>query len=341
MRTDYTPLDARARGLTLHLCSRDELERWAALPDPPALGRALETSGRLASSLPPVAGAADIEEAVRRTVAADLAVLARWAGAANPVLDAFYAQQERRSLRALVRGTVQGAPAEMRLAGLLPTPRLPARVLAELAQARSPREIAMRLFVLGDPHAEALVALTAQARLDLLDVELAIARVLADRLRRAGERGDAALRECIRSHIDLVNAQAALELAGSASDVAALSLFIAGGQALDRGTFVAAANAGARAAAAATLARALTGTALARLLARAGDDPARLEVDALVHTLGVLRHRSRIEPLGSAPVQLFLARLEAQSLDVRRLAWGLELGVPPTAMRDGLVTPWT
>ena len=44
-------------------------------------------------------------------------------------------------------------------------------------------------------HAEALVALTAQARVDLLEVELALARVLAERLRRVAERGDAALRD--------------------------------------------------------------------------------------------------------------------------------------------------
>lgn len=341
MRTDYTPLDARARGLALRLCSRQELEHWAALPDSAALGHALEASGRLARPLPAVAGAADIEEGERRTIAGYLALLARWAGPANPVLDAFYAEQERRSLRALVRGATEGAPAEARLAGLLPTPRLPVPVLAELAQARSPREIALRLLVLGDPHAEALAALTAQARVDLLEVELALARVLADRWRRAAERGDATLRECIRARIDLVNAQAALELAGSPSDGVALALFIPGGKVLDRAAFLGAASAASRAAAAATLVRAFAGSTLAKLFARTPDDPVRLEVDALVHTIAALRRRSRIDPLGSAPVQLFLARVDAQSRDIRRLAWGLELGVPTSALREGLVTPWT
>lgn len=341
MRVDYAALDARARGLALHLCSREELERWSALPDPPALGRALEASGRLAPTLPAVAGAADIEQALRRAVAAYLALLARWAGSGNPVLDAFYAEQERRSLRALVRGAAEGAPAELRLAGLLPTPRLPIAVQAELAQSRTPREVAMRLFVLGDPHAEALVALTAPARVDLLEVEQALARVLADRLRRAAERGDVALRECIGARIDVVNAQAALELAGSSSDLAAPSLFIAGGQALDRDAFVEAAAAATRADAAARLARAFAGTGLAGVFAGVPDDPAQVEIRALVHAIETLRRRSRIDPLGSAPVQLFLARLDLQSRDVRRLAWGLELGMPPAALREGLTTPWT
>jgi vacuolar-type H+-ATPase subunit C/Vma6 len=341
MRIDYTPLDARARGLALHLCSREELERWAALPDPAALGHALAMSGRLGAPLPAVAGAADIEQAERRTVAYYLARLARWAGPANPVLDAFDAEQERRSLRALVRGATEGAPAEARLAGLLPTPRLPVPVLVELAQARSPREIATRLVVLGDPHAQALLALTGQARVDLLEVELVLSRELAERWRGAAKRGDATLRECIRTRIDLVNAQAALELAGSESEVAALSLFIAGGQALDRNSFLAAATAASRSAAAATLARAFAGGTLADLFARTPDDPAQLEVDALVHTIAALRRRSRVDPLGSAPVQLFLARVDAQSTDIRRLAWGLALGVPATTLREGLVTPWS
>jgi vacuolar-type H+-ATPase subunit C/Vma6 len=256
------------------------------------------------------------------------------------VLDAFYAEQERRSLRSLVRGAVQGATPEARLAGLLPTPRLPVAVLAELAQARSPREVATRLFVLGDPDAAALAALTTQARVDLLEVELALARTLAERLRRAAARGDGALREFIRARIDLINAQAALELAGSSSGVAALPLFVAGGQALARDAFVAAASTASRAAAAAALAGAFAGSTLDELFAPVPDDPAQLEVDALAHTIATLRRRSRIEPLGSAPVQLFLARLTAQSTDLRRLAWGLALGVPASALREGLVTPW-
>ena len=103
----------------------------------------------------------------------------------------------------------------------------------------------------------------------------------------------------------------------------------------------ASATAASRAVAAATLARAFAGTTLARVFASAPDDPWQLQVAALVDTIVALRTRSRANPLGSAPVQLFLARLDAQSTDVRRLAWGLELGVPSNALREGLVTPWT
>jgi vacuolar-type H+-ATPase subunit C/Vma6 len=341
VKIDYASVDARARGLAQHLCSREELERWAALADPPALGRALAAGGQLAAPLPAAARAADIEQAERRTLADFLSRLARWAGTDNPVLEAFHAEQDRRSLRALLRGAVEGAAAEARLAGLLPTPQLPEAALAELAQARSPREIAARLFMLGHAQAETLLALTAGPRVDLLEVELALARALAARWRRAAARGDEALRERLGMRIDLENAQAAMQLAGSPSELEAPALFIAGGKALARPAFLAAAGAGSCSEAAASLAGALSRTALGRMVAGAADDPARLEADALVHAIAALRRRGRIEPLGSAPLQLFLARLAAHSADIRRLAWGLELGVPAAALRQNLVTPWS
>jgi vacuolar-type H+-ATPase subunit C/Vma6 len=341
MRAEYAPLDARARGLARHLCTRDELERWAESADPPALARALQASGRVAAPLPATPTAADIDEAVRRTAAAALATLARWAGADNPLLEAFHAEQDRRSLRALLRGAAEAAPPGVRLAALLPTPRLSAAQLADLARARSPREAALRLLVYGDPHAPALVALTATPRVDLLEVELALARVLAERWQRAAARGDAALREALRTRIDLANAQAALELAASAGEFAAPALFIAGGRDLGRDAFVAASRAGSAAGAAAALARAFAGTSLAPLFVPAPASQAQLEAAALVQRMAALRRRGRVEPLGSAPAQLYLARLDAHGRDLRRIAWGIELGVPAAALREGLVTPWS
>mgnify|MGYP003376732532 CR=1 FL=1 len=259
MSRDCAALDARARGLSGHLCTRAELDRWAALPDPAALGRLLQAGGRLADLVPLNAGAADIEQAARRSAADHLRRLARWAGPAHPVVEAFDAEQDRRSLRALLRGATEGAAPELRLAGLLPTARLPAGLLAELAQARSPREIALRLLVLGDPHAHTLLALTTPARVDLLEIERALARVLAERWRTAAARGDGALRACLRQRIDLVNAQAALQLAGTRSDTAADGAFVAGGGVLTRAAFVEAAQAPTRTGAAVRLARAAAG----------------------------------------------------------------------------------
>ncbi len=339
MRTGDAPLAARTRGLALHLFGRDELERWAALPDVATLGKALQDSGGTATPLPLAPTAADIDEAMQRTAAAALAVFARWAGSDSPLLQWFEAEQERRSLRALLRGAVEGAPADERLAGLLPTSRLTPARLNELAHTRAPRELALRLLVYGDPRAAALIALTASPRVDLLQVELALARRLAEDWQQALARADAALRDSSRERVDVFNAVAALELAGAAGEFDIGALFIEGGAALARGAFAAAARAPHAVAAARAIAQAFTGSPLAHLFRPPPESAVRLDDAALTDRIERLRRRCRIEPLGSAPAQWYLARLDAQQRDLRRLAWGLQLGLPPPALREKLLTP--
>jgi hypothetical protein len=60
-----------------------------------------------------------------------------------------------------------------------------------------------------------------------------------------------------------------------------------------------------------------------------------------VHFLDVQRRAARLDPLGSAPFVLFLLRLQAQSTDLRRLAWGAALGAPADLLRSELVTSWS
>lgn len=341
MSARYGPLNTRARGLAQHLCPRATLERWAALPDAAALGRAWQAERPDALPLPPNAGAAEVDDAVRRWTAATLATFARWADDDDPLLAALHAGQDRASLRALLRGALEGAAPAQRLAGTGPTPRLTPARLAELAQARSPREIAARLLVYGDPHAAALLPLTALARQDAFMLERALAGVLADRWRRAAARADAALRETLRERIDLVNAVAALELAGTpAREFDAAAIFVEGGTALRAADFARAAAAPGGEEAGARLARSLAGRPLGRWVASAGGSATHLQASADTDLLHRLRARSRTEPLGSAPAQWFLARLQAQAQDLRRLAWGLELGQPPARLRRELHTPW-
>jgi vacuolar-type H+-ATPase subunit C/Vma6 len=338
MRTDHACLAARARGLAQHLCTRDELERLAALPDLAAFAKALQAGGRTVTPLPPAPTAADVDAAMRRSAAAALAVFGRWAGPAHPLLRLFEAEQDRRSLRALLRGAAEGAPAEQRLAGLLPTLQLSPARRADLARAPAPREVALRLLVLRDPHAQALLALTASPRVDLLEVERTLARTLAQRWREALARADKGLRAWLREGVDLVNAEAALLLAGAPGEFDAETLFVDGGRSLVRDAFVAAATAASRSAAAQRLAQAFSGSTLAHLFRPPPEDPARLEAAALRERIERLRHRARLDPLGCAPALLYLARLEAQQRDLRRLAWGLQLGLPAAVLREGLVT---
>ena len=95
--------------------------------------------------------------AVRRKAAARMRLLARWAGGRDAVLAVVFEEEDRRSLRALLRGAVQGARAEERLEDLIPTPLLPERALAELARQARPAAIAALLTAWQNPYGPALL----------------------------------------------------------------------------------------------------------------------------------------------------------------------------------------
>jgi hypothetical protein len=89
------------------------------------------------------------------------------------------------------------------------------------------------------------------------------------------------------------------------------------------------------------MAHALAGTAMQGLAREAGADAVRLESASLRLALVEQRRLARLDPLGSAPLLSFLLRLQAQSADLQRLAWGASLGAPSELVRAGLVTPWS
>ncbi len=337
---DFIGVGARSRGLSTRLFRRAELEELAGVADLPALVRALARSPKLLEPLPEGASVADVEEAVRHTSARHLATLARWAGERSKALTVFHAEQDRRSLRALLRGAVQGATAEARLHGLLPTPRLPERALKELARQPTPRQVVAQLVLLSHPDAPGLVTLTAVAHPSLFQLEQALLRGYAARALASARLGDDNLRAYVAARLDLGNAQAALLLAGGPRDVDAAGCFVEGGRWLPREAFVAAATAETRARAAEALARSLAATPLAPVFKEKPEDPARVECTALAWALQAQRAAARLDPLCSATLLRFLLALEAQSADLLRLAWGASLGAPASYVRKGLVTPW-
>lgn len=340
--SNFLAADARARGLAQRLFRRAEIEALAAAPDLPALVRTLGRSPQLTQPIEEPATVARIEVAVRHTAARHLALLAKWGGAL-PALAVFYAGQDRRALRAMLRGAIQGAPGDARLAGLLPTPDLPERALVQLARQPSPGKVAAHLVVLRHPYAERLSPVCAAAHPALLDVELALLRAYADRIGTAARGGDANLVAFARERIDVCNLQLALLLAAGPRDVDGAKCFVEGGCWLSRHDFVlACAEDGALpgAAAAARLSRALSGSPLASLARSAETEPTHLEHAALVSDLARQRAAARLDPLGSAPLLVFLLRLEAQSLDLLRVAWAAALGAPAELVRPELATPW-
>jgi vacuolar-type H+-ATPase subunit C/Vma6 len=337
--SDFLAADARARGLGLRLFRRAELDRLAGAPDVSSLVRTLGRSPQLAQPIEEPATVARIELAIRQTAARHLALLGKWDGA-MPALTVFYAAQDRRALRAMLRGAIQGAPSDARLGGLLPTPDLPERALVLLARQPSPSKIAAHLVVLRHPYAERLSPVCVAAHPALLDLELALVRAFADRIGAAARQGDANLVAFARERIDVCNLQLALLFVAGPRDVDGSTCFVEGGRWLERRDFALACAEETRGAAGARLGRALAGSPLSSLDPSSEGDPARLEHAALVSALARQRAVARVDPLGSAPLLGFLLRLEAQSLDLLRVAWGASLGAPAELVRPELATPW-
>ena len=187
MTTRWEDLNARARGLGTHLLSGPQLNALAMAADIAALGEALRRLG-----YPLEEGAASpgaLELALRRMAAGRLHILARWCGPRVGVLAVWFEDEDRRSLRAMLRGAVQHAPADTRLAGLVPTPALPERALRELANQPTPAAVAALLTAWRNPYGSALLAAASVAQPDLFTLEILVNRTFAQRATRAARGG--------------------------------------------------------------------------------------------------------------------------------------------------------
>ena len=333
-------LSSRARGVGTRLLTRHALESLADADDLSQLARGVARSG---ATIEPFGDAPDIaafELAARRTAAAHLRTLLRWQDRRPGVLDAFLAAQDRRNLRALLRGALQSAPAAARVAGLIPTPSMPEWALTELARQASPSAVVALLVVLRHPDAARLAPIVARAQPDLFAIEVALLQGFAARAGAPARRGDRALRAYVSDLVDVGNAQTALLLAGGPRDVDPATAFVPGGASLGRDVFILAAASSSRVAALGALTSAAAGTRLAAALPLVADDAAAIERTFLQRTLAWLAAEARLDPLGSAPLLRVLLRIEAQSRDLRALGWGTVLGTPGVMRRQQLVTPW-
>ena len=167
-------------------------------------------------------------------------------------------------------------------------------------------------------------------------MESALGQTFAARLVRAARRGGNELAASASETIDLENASAALLLAGAGRDMSAEDAFLAGGNRLSRADFLAAAAAPDRATAAGRLGQVFRGMPLA---AAFEGEPAALEAEILGIRLRGLAAAARRRPLGPAPFLLYLLRLRAELLDLRKVLWGIALGVPRERLARELVTP--
>ncbi len=137
--------------------------------------------------------------------------------------------EDRRSIRALVRGALGGVDPALRTLGLIPTAALPARALDELALLNDVGAIGAALLALRHPFAEVVADQARRERLDLFSLDQAVLRAWAARASRIARAGDRALRHYVERTIDLVNVWTARLLAEQRSDAEADALFVEGG----------------------------------------------------------------------------------------------------------------
>lgn len=303
-----TAVAARARGLASTVLGADVLADLDRAHDLDQLAGALARGG---IGSPAVCDAEGIDRAIRDRIARDHATLRRYSTALAPLeLD-----EDRRNIRAIVRGLAGGVPARRRLAATIPTAGLPSRVLAALADAPTIGDLAAILVKANHPFAPVIQP----APIDPLALELALAHRFAETARS----NDRALRTYLEQVIDAENATAALVLAVRNHDLAPATAFVAGGRLLDRATFLAAA-AGPIETTRDLLSHVFAGTPLERgVLASA---PAAVEDAALAWQLATQARLRRIDPLGLAPaVHVVLLRRD-EARHVRRAAWRLALG---------------
>ncbi len=235
---NWDDVNARIRGLGLHLLGPVELAAVAAAIDLPALATVLEAKGIRVPAGSGSVTAAKLEAAVRRVEGNRLALLARWCGGPRvAALAVVYEAEDRRSLRALARGAVEGAAPEARLRGLLPTPTLPSRMLEELARLSTPGAIGTTLAIWGHGLAAPFRDVVGQERPDLLALDLGLARAFADRATAQVSRTEPRLLPDLQLMIDFENVRSALVLTDS-SELRPTDCWIPGGQALSRAHFI-------------------------------------------------------------------------------------------------------
>jgi vacuolar-type H+-ATPase subunit C/Vma6 len=210
--------------------------------------------------------------------------------------------------------------------------------LSELARQSSPSTLVRQLVVLAHPEGVRLLPLARTSQIDLLAVDVTLLTAFAERARQAAQHGDQVLRDFVGMLIDAGNAENALLIAGEPAVSDGPSLFVRGGRWFPIGAFLAVARAGSYAEAVTRLAAVNARSTLA-LSEAASPDVARVDRTFVVNLLEWLARASRIDPLSTAPLLRVLMLVEAQSRDLRALAWGAVLGTPPSLRLQQLVTP--
>lgn len=334
----WDDVNARARGLGTRLFTRGQLEALARATNAAALTAGFRRLGFPVAGEREVASPPELELAVRRWSGAALRTLARWAGPRVAALAVIYEEEDRKSLRAILRGAMLGAAAETRLSGVVPTPALPEGALEELARQPTPAAVAALLSAWRNPYGPALAAAVGASEPDPFAIDVALDRAFAARALAASRSAGGELLAYVRETVDLTNALTALVLAVAGRDVVPKDLFLPGGERISITVFEEAAALGEPGAAGVRLARGLAPSALGEPFRHVTRDLAGLEEELLRVRIRDLARRTRRSPLGPGPTLWFALRLRAQVVDLQRIIWGAALSTPPATLAAALVT---
>lgn len=333
MGGDWGPLNARSRGLGASLLPRSVLRDAAGADSPGALAGRLSRAG-----YPPDRGdlpstAEGMDRAVGRVHGWRLAVLHRWAGDLRERLPVVFEAEDRRSVRALLRGIREGASPERRLRGLVPTPGLPRPALERMAEARSPEGLSELLRDEGHPMADALADAVSPtpSPTDLYRAELELDRTFARRAAGAAS-GERKLREFAARIVDRSNAWTLLLADAAEGEPGPDELHLPGGEAFPQERFTDIYRVEDREERRQLVAEELGGRA-GELLSDPTVSPARLADRLLDADIRRIRNRARRAPLGPWPFLHLVLRSRAEARDLRNLVWSSAMGAPTSAFR--------
>jgi vacuolar-type H+-ATPase subunit C/Vma6 len=337
----WDDVNARARGLATHLLHRSDFLRF---------GQAATWSAAAAQAVgagfPADPGAlgsfGEFERAIGQVVSRRLRLLGRWLGPREPAAALVLEDEDRRSLRTLLRGAAAGVAPVIRLRALTPSPTLSERTLARLAQAGSPAALARSLLRLGHPAGRALSDAasepsgTAGRRAGLFPLEVALSRLFARRAMRGARRAGRQVGGFVALAIDRENAGSLLLAPAWVADVAPDEVFLAGGTILEPADFAAIARLADPGLIQTRLAERFRATPLAPAFEAA--QPAQFESRAAAAVLHWYRRVAREDPLGPGVLFHVLERIRAEAHDLRLVLARLTLGLGPDLGDPLLVT---
>jgi vacuolar-type H+-ATPase subunit C/Vma6 len=328
----WDDVNARARGLATHLLDRGTLAGLAAAPGWPAFISRVSSLGYSLSGAA-MADPAAFDRAVSLVASRRLNLLGRWLSTRGAVLAVVLEDEERRTVRALLRGAAQGASPGARLRAVMPTPQLPVSRLERLAHASSVPELVEDLVRAGHPAGRALQDVLRHAKVpNLQALEWALARLFSERATRSARPGGPVVRGFAAELVDQENVWTLLLSAPPEAGGLVDQAFLPGGTRLTRKEFARLRTERDSQRLVQELRVLFKGTPLGAALAVDPLDMPVLPLRAAATRIAWFHGLSRRDPLSPAVVLGVMERVRAEARALRTIAWGVSFGAPASTV---------